>query len=514
MRKQHIDIIHKSMALLICTFFLLLLSCQSRHSPEHTPTQHTKPPIKDGGDDFMKDHTDLDDHSADLEDMYIRIYGEDSISFNGNIPVFDPVKAYGDISKIKKNRRREILNNTLREADELKKKADLPSAVKKLRKALYMAREWDMDPGIPYGKIITIRDEMLRKGNELVKKGRYRQAVPYADTAVLCDPTNKNALRLAGTIFSQTGEEGLGIPYLAAALEKDPDNYKLQHELKTLYLLEGRPDMAIPLINPHSAAYGRIKTHYEEFAQVYLVIYIKSPEERKELTPKIRSSLEKAIKERTDYPLEMNELKMNLALFDERHKDALKYCRVMNKLKIAYPMRTRIIYNMALLNYLVGDEKQAVNYFNETIARVEKKGNNNSAEGRTQGENYMAQMSAWFMDLMGIRPFTPGDAGRIYDRVKNPDHSYRQEIGFIEEFLSAREKKDYNLAAAALDKYTKKRHLQPVGDFAQDLLQVPAQKSLIYISKGKMHQKSGEKEKAEECFRMVRHSKFLGDRAK
>ena len=443
-----------------------------------------------------------DDSSGDLDDMYFRIYGETNVSYKGEVPFFDEANAYGEILKIPENRYKTIYQEFLGKAAGMEKEGKFADAVMFYRKAAFIEKSGKYKVTEAHSALKRIRREMFDRASDLCKKRRYKEALPFSDIAVLCDPSDGESLKLAGIIFSETGEEGLGISYLSVAVTKLNKDYELQHKLKTLYLLEGMPEKAIPLINSDSARYGRMKSVSEELASAYLMIYIKSPAKREEMTPLIRDALKKAIESRSESKPAATELKMNLSLFDGKYKEALKYCDEMLKMDFSPSIKTRLIYDKGLLYYLIGDRKKSVEYLTETIDRV-LKGN-----GRSQGENYMAQMSCWFLDVTGERAYTARRAEEIYSHVFNPDHSYRQEYGFIKEFLENRERKNSKGAIAALKRYTGKRHLEPVGNFVEDLLQVPAQKALIYISMGEMYQLSGDKGKAQECFKKADESPF------
>ena len=448
-----------------------------------------------------------DDGAGELDDMYFNIYGEENVSFKDGKPFFDSRKAYKDSLNIPKDKQKEAYLKKLEEAENLYNRKSYRESAKMFREALFIEKEYKLDSHKAKSRLKEIQKIMFKKAEELVKQGKYRDALLFSEIAVACNPSDGENLKLAGEIYANTGEEGLAIPYMATALKKDPKDYKLQYRLKTLYMLEGMPEEAIPLINPKSATYGRMKNHHEELAGAYLMIYIKSPEKRKELEPKIKKALKFAIESMGNSGITSEELKMNLALFNKNYKDAINHCKKMLSMDIPYPVKTRLIYNIALLSYLKGDKKSAYGYFKKTIDRVI------NGKGTTQGENYMAQMSCWFLDLSGGEDFTSKKSGKIYSRVIRPDHSYRQEYGYIREFLVAKEKKDYKSAIHALNKYTGKRHLEPVGYFVEDLLQVPAQKAMIYLSKGRIFDEAGDGKEAKKCYKIVTETDFLNDEA-
>lgn len=465
--------------------------------PENIPLSSPAEDRKNQGEDDAGD-----DSSGDLDDMYFRIYGESNVSYRDGIPFFDETKGNRDILDASGNQYEKIYQDFLQGAEEMEKEDKLAEAVRFYRKAAFIENREKSKVAAAQSALKRIRREMLGKASVLCKKGGYKEALPFADIAVLCDPSDGESLKLTGVILSETGEEGLGISYLSVAVTKLENDYELQHKLKTLYLLEGMPEKAIPLINPDSVRYGRMKSVSEELACAYLMIYIKSPSKREKMTPLIRDALKKAIESRSKSKSAATELKMNLSLFDGKYKEAIKYCDEMLKMDFSYTIKTRLIYDKGLLYHLTGDRKKSAEYLTETIDRVLK------GKGRSQGENYMAQMSCWFLDITGERAYTAKKAEEIYARVLNPDHSYRQEYGFIKEFLENREAKKYNGAIAALKKYTGKRHLEPVGNFVEDLLQVPAQKSLIFISMGQMYRLSGDGKKAEEFFKEGKETPF------
>lgn len=443
-----------------------------------------------------------DDSSGDLDDMYFHIYGETNVSYRDGNPYFDEKKAYAAILNTPGNEWGKMYQDFMIKASMLEREGQFGEAAGFYRKAEFIETRTGKGGAAIRLALRKIRDRMFRKASGLCKAGRYKDAMPYADIAVFCDPSSGETLKLAGIIFSQTGEEGLGISYLSVAVAKLKNDYELQYRLKTLYLLEGMPEMAIPLINENSVRYGRLKSVSEEFAAAYLMQYIQSPSKRSKMTPLIKDSLDKAIVSRSKSKTDTTELKMNLSLFEGKYKEAIKYCDEMLKMDLSYSIKTRLIYDKGLLCHLTGERKKSSQYLNETVNRVL------NGKGRSQGENYMAQMSCWFLDIKGESVYTTKRAEKIFARVVNPDHSYQQEYGFIREFLENRERKDYTGAIAALNKYTGKRHLKPVGNFVEDLLQVPAQKSMIYFSKGKMFEAEGDRKKAEECYKEAKETPF------
>lgn len=459
------------------------------------PSKLPLPEEKDGGDE--------EEDTSNLEDLYIRIYGDDHVTLDGEIPRFDTLKAYGDLSGLGKADLEKAHSSLMKSAGVKIKSGKTGDAAADLRKAAYIEKQSGINDLDSAQKAIgKYGNTAFQKALRLVKLGKYREAAAPAETALFFEPCKGEYLKLAGEIFSLTGEEGMAIPCLVLALEKNPHDYRLQHKLSTIYMVEGSFEKALPLINKDSARYGRTGVPCEDIARAWLGIYLKNPDMKKEAGEKIQKALEDAISARSSSALANNELLMNLALFRGKYGEAAGYCKAMLKLKAPYPIKTRLIYNIALLAHLTGNMEDSRKMLEETIRRVEK------GEGNTQGENYMALMSAWILDITGVTPFTSGRAQEIYSHAIKMDHSYRQEFGFVTRFLEAREKKDYDGAILALKDYVAKRHLEPVGDFAQDLLQVPAQKSLIFISLACMYREKGEEKKAENALQKAEESIF------
>ncbi len=473
----------------------------SSSAPSDSPDSSGNSPVHDQGRTQVEDDAG-DDSSGDLDDMYFRIYGESNVSYNGDIPYLDEKKAYASIINTPGNEWGKIYQDLLKKASILEREGKFADAARFYQEAAFIETRSGKGTGTSRLALRKIRDRMFRKASGLCNAGRYKDAMPFAEIAVFCDPSDGESLKLAGIIFSETGEEGLGIAYLSVAVTKLKKDYELQHKLKTLYMLEGMPEKAIPLINADSVRYGRMKSVSEELACAYLMIYIKSPSKRKTMAPLISEALNKAIESRSKSKPAAVELKMNLSLFEGKYDEAIRYCDEMLKMDIHDSIKTRLIYDKGLLYHLTGAGEKSGEYLNRTVDRVL------NGNGRSQGENYMAQMSCWFLDIAGERVYTSKTAEEIYVRVINPDHSYRQEYGFIKEFLENRERKNYAGAIAALKKYTGKRHLEPVGNFVEDLLQVPAQRALIYISMGRMYRLSGDGKKAEECFKESKETIF------
>lgn len=473
--------------------------------PETSPiTPHNKPDENSAGESENPGKDDSgDEDSENLDDMYIRIYGEENVSYRNETPYFDENKAYAHILNSPAKSHEIMYRDFMKRAGEMEEAGNFAEAVGLYRKADFIERR--MKSGVAGAKsaLKRIRDKMLDKASDFFKKRKFEEALPFADIAVLCDPSYGESLKLAGLIFSETGDEGMGILYLSAAVTKLKKDYELRHKLKNLYLLEGMPEKALPLIDENSARYGRLRSADEERACAYLMIYIKSPSKRKEMTFLIRDSLKRAIEYKSGSAPALAELKINLSLFDKKYEETIKHCNERLKMDIPSYIRIRLIYNKGLLYHLLGDRKNSIKYLNLTIDEVLK------GEKGTQGENYMAQMSCWFLDIMGERVYTPEKAERIYSKVFNPDYSYRQEYGFIKEYLENRERKNYPGALDALKKYTEKRHLEPVGNFVEDLLQIPAQKALIYISTGEMYRLSGDGDNAAKCFDIAGEEPFL-----
>ncbi|MCE1248640.1 MAG: hypothetical protein LWY06_18530 [Firmicutes bacterium] len=482
------------------------VSPEGKNTGSPAPSENIGKPGDSGKDDV--DAADGDDDS-NLEDMYVRIYGEKYVVMNGDKPRFDSV----GFAKLYKKSTTEAIRREIRlkteEADKIETQGEdfLPEAAKLYREAEMLGKLRNINTSRISAKLEEMGNIARMYMNELVLKRQFRKALPWADTAVICNPSDSRVLETAGDVFSETGEEGLAKAYFMEAILLEPNNSKLRYKLKHMYILEGDFEKALPLVNQQTASFGRTKSVHDDLAQVYLGIYLKNPSKRKETDKLIREHLSKAVKETSNVPTSKAELEMNLALYEKNYDKAVELCRSMLKMKFSRQIQTRLIYNIALLEYLRGNKTECIKNLKTVVARV-LEGNSPS-----QSENYMAQMASWFLELSGEEPFDSGKAADIYSMAKESDHSYRQEYSFISGYLQSRESKKYQRAAGYLEKYIGKRHLEPVGDFVQDLLQVPAQKSLIYLSLADMYSKTGKKDKAEKLYKEIRESDFLKELA-
>lgn len=465
-----------------------------------------EPPAGDPSADEEEENIEI----SNLEDLYIRLYGDDFIEMEGELPQFSIEQAYGDILSNAHNPRllKEQYDKLIKDTEEYSpKERPRPShhkVIHILKKAAYIEDMLKMDPEDRKAadKISQIHNTFYKKAKEMYQKREFYQGLPWAEAAAVSRPDDVSSLKLFGFFLAETGEEGLAIPCLALALEKEPYDYELQYYLKNLYMVEGDFEKAIPLINQYSSQYGRTKNPYSDLARAYLGLYVLNPHERDKIRPVIIENIQKGIQYRPQPGFDLNELHLSLALLQERYADAESICGQSLKLPLDYHIKTRLYYLKGLINYLQGNKQEACVHLKTVIDRVKE------GEGTSQGENYMAQMSSWLLDIWGEKKFTPEEAKALYSKAKSADHSYQQEFGFILDYLTAREKEDYPAAIDALRRYLSKRHLEPVGDFAQDLLQVPAQHSLIYISLARLYNTAGETQKAEESLKKAEASIF------
>jgi tetratricopeptide (TPR) repeat protein len=449
------------------------------------------------------------DEDSNLEDMYVRIYGEDLVVMAGDKPRFDNERFMKNLLAVPKDERNGYYSQKIKQAEKLEKEGavSLPDAARIYRETALIEKQWGISPAVSKDRLKKLGNEASVRLRSLVGEKKYKDAIPFADAAVICSRSDKTILETAGDVFSETGEEGLAKAYFKEALAINPADGKLGYKLKNMYILEGDFEKAIPLINRDTAKYGRTKSKYDELAQAYLGMYLKDPQKKNSLKNIIAENLKRAIRDTQHIPTAKAELEMNLALFEKKYDKASDLCRKMLTMNYSEPIKTRLIYNLALLEYLQGKRAESIKNLKLTISRV------TDLHASTQSENYMAQMSAWFLDSMKVEPYDSKKAELIYSGAREADHSYRQEYGFISGFLKSKEEKKYDEAARYLEKYIGKRHLEPVGDFAQDLLQVPAQKSLIYLSMGDMYEKTGSREKAKKCYAVVKGSEFLKEAA-
>jgi tetratricopeptide (TPR) repeat protein len=453
--------------------------------------------------DLGRNSVDDGDPGDDLLDLYVRIYGRDAVSERDGVPVVNLDRIYGKLKKINRAQVEEHYKNLYIKAQALEKDGLVDNAASAYGECVYVEEEIFKKPGLGKIALERIKKETLEKADEFYKKCDYKEALRYAEIAVYCDPSDFDSLKLAGELFSLTGEEGLSISYFSAALHIKPGDTALKYKLKTMYLLEGRPEGAIPLITQDISPYTRMKSHWVDLAEAYFMLSAMHPRNR-DYRKKTESALDKALNDGRISNLGKAEMHFSRSLFQDNFTAALDDLDGMSKLNLESALVTRIMYDKGLIYLLMGRRALAAEIFEKIIGRVSEQ------PGVTQGENYMALMSAWALDVMGKRNMTSRDAGRIFSRLKDPDHSYRQEFGYIKEYLEAREKGKWNEAAGALVKLTKKRHLEPVGDFAQDILQIPAEKGLVYISLGRMYEKAGKKRDAWECFEKVKGNRFFG----
>ena len=83
-------------------------------------------------------------------------------------------------------------------------------------------------------------DELLRSGNALIRKGRYKEAIPVFQAALALDPENPKILNnLAYTMLHGGGELMTALRHANKALRLDPDNPLVLETLGTLNLRVG-----------------------------------------------------------------------------------------------------------------------------------------------------------------------------------------------------------------------------------------------------------------------------------
>lgn len=441
----------------------------------------------------------IDDDSLD---MYVRIYGRDAVEEKGGATLINFDKIYGKIKKMKRKQQEEYYKSLYLRAQGCEKEGAPGKAASAYRECIYIENEIFKKPGLGQLALERLKNETYDRADELYKKNDYYNALTFAETAVYCDPGEFDSLKLAGELFSLTGEEGLSISYFSAALKIKPEDTELKYKLKTMLLLEGRPEKAAPLITPDISQYTRMKSHWVDLAEAYFMLSAMHPTNQ-DYRKKTEDALEKALDDGRISKIGKSELNFSRSLFRNDFVAAQEDLDKMSALNPESALVTRIMYDRALLYLAQGRRTTASELFEDTIRRADDHLN------VTQGENYMALMSAWALDVMGKKSLTAREANRIFSRLKDPDHSYRQEFNYIREYLGFREKKKWNAAAKALVLLTKKRHLEPIGDFAQDILQIPVEKGLVYISLGRMYEKAGKKNEAWECFEKSRDNRFL-----
>ncbi len=487
--------------ILIILIILISLICLTTSSGCNPREDNSQSRADAGGitrQDAIKDN---------LEDMYHRIYGEDAVFFQDDLLQVDLTRCYKDLASLKIDEAEARYKLLLKQASEMESAGNTAAAVEKLRRSSFIENHHFKKPGLGTLALERIHGQTLDKARSLEMSGNIKEALRVAEIAVACNPSNPDGILTAGRLFAGTGQEGLAIPYLRTALDHRPDDIQLKYRLQNLYVLEGKPEGAIPLITRDMSRLSRFGTHFADLAQAYLVLYLLEPQNT-EVKEKVKDSLAQALAQRNIPREARTELFLSEALFDGDFEEALKILRDLEDLTTSPALTTRIIYNRGLLHLTRHRREQGSKFLQDTVRRAYDNLN------ITQGENYMALMSAWGLDVMGEQTLTPSLAEEIFTRLKNPDFSYRQEYNFIQRYLEARQNKKYKEAAKALEELTEKRHLKPVGDFVQDILQVPAEKGLVYISMGEMYERAQNLEKARESFSKVKENLFFGYRAK
>lgn len=442
-----------------------------------------------------------------LEDMYIRIYGKEAVYFDGDLMKVDPGRGYGETVRLKGEKLEKHYEKLLKEAQTLEQEKKYIRAVRKLNHCSYIENRMFRKPGLGAIALERIRDEAYQRALQLQKKGKIYDALESAETSVISSPSNPDSLMLAGRLFAATGEEGLAIPFLKTALQYYPKDTKLKYELKNLYVLEGEPEKAIPLITEDISPHTRLGSYWADLAEARSVEFYMNPNKvgSKE---KVNETLDKALSDRRISKLGRQEIYFSRELFNNNFEEALKTLKDMEQINTEPAMETRIIYLRGLLHLARGRREQGARFLKDTVRR------NYDHLNITQGENYMGLMSAWALDVIGAERLTPRLAGAIFSRLKNPDHSYTQEFNYILNYLEARENSQWAKSAEALEKLMSKRHLEPVGDFVQDILQVPAEKGLVYISLGMMYERDQKPEKAVKFYKMAAKNAFFGFKAR
>ena len=442
-----------------------------------------------------------------LEDMYRRIYGEDAVYFKDDLLRVDLARQYKDLANLKLSQAESRYKAILKQAKLLEKAGNTTAAVRKFRRCTFIENNIFHKPGLGAIALERIYRQALDRAGKLEKSGDLKAALRHAEVAVACNPSAPVGLMAAGGLFAKTGEEGLAIPYLRSALAHRKTDSLLKYRLKNLYVLEGRPQGAIPLITREISSHTRLGTHWADQAEAYSVLYTLHPR-RTDLKEKVEIALTRALAQRGITKEARIELQLSRALFNRNFEEALKLLRNLEELTTDPALKTRIIYNRGLLHLTKNRREQGARFLRDTVRRMFDHLN------ITQGEDYMGLMAAWSLDLMGVKTLSAARGKEIFTRLKNPDHSYRQEYGYLNRYLSAREKGKYLQAARALEDLTKKRHLESVGDFVQDVLQVPAEKGLVYVSMGEMYDRARKREKARECFLEVEDNPFFGYKAR
>ncbi len=447
------------------------------------------------------------EYADNLDDMYVKIYGDGALVRRDGVVYVDVSKLYSNIKNMNTQEVEKHYAYLLEKGKRMVEEGKFEEAVKSFNECAYIEDVVFKKQGLGHLERNNLAKKMLEMAKSLDKQGKWYEALKYAEVAVMAEPQNVEMLKMAGLLYSKTGEEGLAIPFLATVLKKRPYDHRIKYVLKNLYLLEGEPRRAISLIDLNIDQYSRFGTHWGDLAEAYFMLSKMEPNNQ-QVKKKVEYALNKAISYWKVPRKEKIELQLSKALFKGDFNEALEILDRLEAVTIDPRIETRIIYNKALLNLALGRWEKAYKGFEDTISRVDQK------RKIGQGESYMALMSAWAFDVIGVKPLTPREAVRIFKRVREPDHSYRLEFSFILGYLKNRKAGNFKEAVNNLIKLQKKRNLEPIGDFVQDIVQVPAQKGIVYISMANMYAKLGDIEKAKEYLLDIKENPFFGYKAK
>lgn len=439
----------------------------------------------------------------DQEDMYARIYGSDALILEGGILRLDLSAKYARAKAMPGDEAKAHYAGLLSRAQSMLDGGKPGEAAVILKECSFIEEEILGSPGPAAASLLKIKERLTLQARGLYQKGAYRDALEPAEGALLCQPSDSGALKFAGELLSRNGEEGLAAAYLQAALAHTPGDPHLKSILRDLLILEGRPREAIPLITPDTGAYSTLGTHWAEMAEAYMVLSRLHPGDAS-LRDKTLNALGRALKDEKVSERGRAQIRLDTALFRGQFAEALSLLASLNDLTPEEDIKTRLLYCRGLLLILCGKRQEGQDAFRRVISRTRQR------RSVTQAESYAALMSAWILDGMGEAPLTLRGAEEIFSLLKSPDHSYRQEFGWIRDYLSARQAGDWSGGAAALKKLTGKRHLEPVGEFVQDILQTPAEKTLVYSAMARMHELAGDRDGAKKAMEAGMDSVFQG----
>ncbi len=340
-------------------------------------------------------------------------------------------------------------------------------------------------------------ENLYQKGKDAQKSFDLEEAEAIYKKILETDPHHYRARKRLGEVYYFIGEYEPAIREFKKVLEENPPNPgAAKSNLVLCYLAVDRPENALEYISPEIDEYSRWGTHYSFLAQAEYARFILagSDKEKKVILEKIKSVLKEGIK-KTDNQYARAMLRASLALFNGNYNETGKYLKDALGQEESGRDRISMLFLIGAIRAREGNKKKAESYFKRVLENIKK---NRRLNYRSFMDGFY---SLWAMEEYGQYILKYKDINEIVEqipgRIREPET--KDFLKHVEEYLSARENKNYGDALQSLEAMENSIKDESIeGDYFYDGIYKPFIMNLLYRAMGNMARKAGKNKDAAE----------------